>query len=636
MRWGQALLGSFLFVATAARSAAPVQTLTLVNAETPVVDGLSYWVDPSATSTIDEMLAAPERFQPLSSKQPAFGYSRGALWLRLEVRNDTAETEWALGLSDMTLSFVDVWSINAMGGIQHLRSGDEVASHERPLRVRGAVFPISFPTAASKVFYLRLESRNNFSASLFLEPREAFLTDRAWNLAGISFAYGLIFALALLSLGTFAFTRDWHSLGLFGLTLVYAVAISTSDGISSWVLAGTRIGGAAKYLNYMMTLVFIGALILLYSFHHLDTAMPRASRLVLALIAAITLLSPLTISDWFVEAGLAFDILAVIISVLILTISLFSLREGFTPASWFSLAWVVFIAAGALSLAHGYGLLPRTLLTTYPLHLLAPLQTAILSIAISSRFRLAAHERDQARAASRRFEDRAADLRNLLHVLSHDLSTPMTVILGLTQTRLKTLQDQGEKQFLSRILEAANTGRDIMRTVRELESITLGSNHTPPEKVKLASVVDTACASARERLEAKHIQLVRHDDDDLSIQADPTLVTHTIIGNLLSNAIKFTPEGGTITVRIWSCEQAACLSVQDTGRGMSAEMIHSLFTLGHRQTRLGTAGEKGTGFGLLLVKAYVEKLGGRIQVSSTEMSDTSQNHGTTFTVRFPL
>jgi signal transduction histidine kinase len=101
-----------------------------------------------------------------------------------------------------------------------------------------------------------------------------------------------------------------------------------------------------------------------------------------------------------------------------------------------------------------------------------------------------------------------------------------------------------------------------------------------------------------------------------------------VLRNLVSNAVKFTLPAGTITIAANRRGDFVEIEITDTGVGMPPNKISGLFKLDQRFSTIGTAGEPGSGFGLLLCRDLVERLGGELTVSS------AVNHGTTF--RFAL
>lgn len=101
------------------------------------------------------------------------------------------------------------------------------------------------------------------------------------------------------------------------------------------------------------------------------------------------------------------------------------------------------------------------------------------------------------------------------------------------------------------------------------------------------------------------------------------------IRNLVSNAIKFTNDGGTITVGCKINADKAEVFVKDTGVGITFEDQEKLFKIEKQFSTEGTKNEKGTGFGLLLSKEFVEKNEGTISVKS------EKDKGSTFTITLP-
>ena len=93
----------------------------------------------------------------------------------------------------------------------------------------------------------------------------------------------------------------------------------------------------------------------------------------------------------------------------------------------------------------------------------------------------------------------------------------------------------------------------------------------------------------------------------------------TIIRNLIFNAIKFTPTGGKITISARAGDNNNIeISIKDSGIGMSPILIDNLFKLDIQTNRIGTEGEKSSGLGLILCKAFIDKHSGNIWAESEE------------------
>ena len=101
----------------------------------------------------------------------------------------------------------------------------------------------------------------------------------------------------------------------------------------------------------------------------------------------------------------------------------------------------------------------------------------------------------------------------------------------------------------------------------------------------------------------------------INIFADIDML-ETVMRNLVSNAIKFTNTGGTINIKAEQTDTNVTISVSDNGIGIEPDDIKKLFDISEVVTTKGTAGETGTGLGLLLCKDFVEKHGGKIWIES--------------------
>ena len=115
----------------------------------------------------------------------------------------------------------------------------------------------------------------------------------------------------------------------------------------------------------------------------------------------------------------------------------------------------------------------------------------------------------------------------------------------------------------------------------------------------------------------------------ISVFADENMIS-SVLHNLISNAIKFSYPGSEIRIASEHAEKYVTISVIDTGVGLTAETRDKIFRYDHHFLGKGTAGESGTGLGLILCKDFVEKNGGTIRVES------EPGKGSTFSFTVPL
>jgi signal transduction histidine kinase len=147
-------------------------------------------------------------------------------------------------------------------------------------------------------------------------------------------------------------------------------------------------------------------------------------------------------------------------------------------------------------------------------------------------------------------------------------------------------------------------------------------------RTDLAEVAADAVEDMRPEAARKQITLTLSASTIPSV-ADPARISQ-LLANLISNALKFTPRGGSVRVEAGTEREAAVLTVTDTGTGIPAADLKSIFERFFRSKAATQQAIPGTGLGLTITKAIVDAHGGTIAVDSTE------GHGSTFRVRLPL
>ena len=251
-----------------------------------------------------------------------------------------------------------------------------------------------------------------------------------------------------------------------------------------------------------------------------------------------------------------------------------------------------------------------------------------------------AFERDQeqlARIEAAKLEaDRANEAKStFLASMSHDLRTPLNGVLGFTGLALKE-PDPGKKQeYLEKIDSSGRLLLDLVNDTLELSRIESGKAEPEPEAVMPNDLIPAVVTALRPSAELKRISLLADFDEDADtpVWCD-RLKVQKIALNLLSNAIKYTPEGGTVRVRVaFSPEHAQngwTLRVEDNGIGMSEEFMERMFEPFAQEKRSESLKTPGTGLGLAIVKRYVDLLGGTIRAES------KLHRGTSWLVELPI
>jgi Signal transduction histidine kinase len=203
----------------------------------------------------------------------------------------------------------------------------------------------------------------------------------------------------------------------------------------------------------------------------------------------------------------------------------------------------------------------------------------------------------------------------LFSVISHDLKAPLYALRNLFRgVQQYDVPAEDVKRFIPEVVKDLNYTTALMENLLIWVKSQMQINTMKPQLLEVTELIKEASDLLRLQAQAKEINVNFEMKLPVFIYADKDMIS-LVIRNLLSNAIKFTPEKGTISIGIIQNHSNVEIFVQDTGVGMSKEVIEKLFGDNFYTTR-GTANETGTGLGLMLCKDFLIKNGGNLHISS--------------------
>lgn len=213
------------------------------------------------------------------------------------------------------------------------------------------------------------------------------------------------------------------------------------------------------------------------------------------------------------------------------------------------------------------------------------------------------------------------ELARLVQIVCHDISNPLMVVRFALE-RMKNLVQSGEAPVaLAEPILQARQGeqaiKGIIEDVHALEVLRNSGDALPVSAVNVNRLAREALAMFRERAVAKGVQI----DDQLPEQeilatAAPGILVRNVLANLLSNALKYSPTGTRVTLAVQRRPGQIGLSITDCGEGIPAETIAALERAEPLTSQLGTAGERGTGFGLRITRDFVVAMGGTLHFAA--------------------
>ena len=213
--------------------------------------------------------------------------------------------------------------------------------------------------------------------------------------------------------------------------------------------------------------------------------------------------------------------------------------------------------------------------------------------------------------------------------VAHELRAPIAAIESFMNSILEGYGSPEIQQLMQE--RAAQRAQELLALVDDLLNLSRIKDvklKTAKQDVSLQQILDQVLSLHGPEAERKEIILQVDCQDCPSIRADPTHIKQ-LWTNLISNAIKYTPQKGSVSVRLWIDESTLVGQVTDTGIGIAQEDLPRLFEEFYRTEQAKSFAQYGTGLGLSIVKEIVEEHGGGISV------DSELGKGTQFTFRLP-
>ena len=208
---------------------------------------------------------------------------------------------------------------------------------------------------------------------------------------------------------------------------------------------------------------------------------------------------------------------------------------------------------------------------------------------------------------------------------SHELRTPISVILAQGEYLLDIAKDEKEKELAQTIVDKSKQVSKLVSRLLLLARIDQHRQKFNKEKVDLEVIIDVAIDSMQEFASQKEILLFANVPESTIVDADESLLLSAIT-NLISNGIKYGRKSGRVLVSVSKLGERTEIIVSDNGVGISEEHIDKIWTRFYRVDDVRNDEYGSNGLGLSMVKSIIELHGGEITVKS------SLGHGTEFRI----
>jgi heavy metal sensor kinase len=214
--------------------------------------------------------------------------------------------------------------------------------------------------------------------------------------------------------------------------------------------------------------------------------------------------------------------------------------------------------------------------------------------------------------------------------ISHELRTPLAALLTTTEVALR--KPRSPQEYRDVLEDCRASGQQMSRLVERLLTLArldAGVDTMRPQPVDVAGLAEQCVALVRPLAEARGLSVCYQGTGPVQLSADPDKLRE-VLTNLLHNAIQYNRPSGRVEVSVGRHNGTLDLEVRDTGVGIAPEARKHIFERFYRADSSRTGDGMNAGLGLAIVKGYVDLMGGKITVESTE------GEGSSFRVQLPV
>ncbi|MGO1535127.1 MAG: sensor domain-containing diguanylate cyclase [Halomonas sp.] len=359
-----------------------------------------FWHADEQSVTLNDLLAQSRTFTPTHQAQDLnFGYTRGDVWLRTQVRNDSSEPQrWMVEFEYPFLDYVTLYTLRQqLRSVQ--RSGSAVPVEQRALAHRQAVFPLELAAFETVTLYTHVAASGSKMLSYNLLTPERFYTQNDRHNFWLATYFGMLLAMGLYNLLLFFGLKERIFLHYSLFVAGFGLAILAFNGIGTlmfWSFLGEN---TSRLVALGFTFASTMATLFAQSFLNTETYCPRWHQVLntfrsycwLAVIASLLLPIPAALH--------LMDVTGFMAALLLLICGSYCSFRRIPSARLFVFAWSIFLLGAGVFTLRNLGILPANFITLHGIQIGSALEMLLLSFALASRFNKLKRQKERAQAA---------------------------------------------------------------------------------------------------------------------------------------------------------------------------------------------------------------------------------------------
>lgn len=563
-------------------------------------------------------------------------------WVKFKIKKKSKNnTLWILESSNHRLNQLQVYTSDSHGIYATVESGDIFPFSSRIYQHRNFIFPLEEQDNNEKTYFVKFSSTHTTPLILVLRTH-AYLTGYSvteYFLLG--FFYGMVLIIAIYNL--FLFIRLLDKAYLYYVLYVLSVGMFAmcQDGIAFQYIWPEHPEWNENSVPVALYSMICWLLLYTKSFLSTKAKLPRINKVINGYIIFRTVLFLLTLSVFpalktYILIDLAPYAIAYITAII-------SLKNGSKPSRFFVIGFTVLFIGFLITSLRLLRIIPTNVITLYAMNIAALLEMLLLSMALAERIKQLlqketvkeqinrelenkVRERTQAILLQKNIiEEKAKELDTFIYKASHDIKGPLRSIMGLASLGKKD-KEENSKQYFDHILKSSIRLDSIVKDLLEITQINRGKVRIAP--LDLSEMINEIKQSFQFLPDFDKIRIETRLYGSSLINSERTTL-YSIFQNLIENAIKYRKPDAPDSFLIIDIKVNAELTeiyFIDNGRGIAKEYQERVFEMFFK---LYEDVKNSTGLGLYIVKISVQRLGGKIELISTE------GKGTTFHITLP-
>lgn len=553
--------------------------------------------DKSASLSLSRVMLMPDSFSLNRESVINAGSTSASMWIKLKLHNETSH-EWFIDIGEPYIDYIDLYSLDAAGKVEHIKSGLRRKFDSSSIRVNHFILPLNIKPDEEKTYYIKARSYTVLKLPLVISTiQDHFeMNHREDIINGIYF--GLVLSLSLYNLFVFLLLRD-------RTYLFYVLYINFLGATITWVR-----GYSPEFMNVLppninhgnvyAALTFMFLTLFTHSFLNLQKFAPGHTRLraIAFMISAATIITTIT--------GLYYISFLLVVFIVLINlpyITFFGLKaylRQFKPAAYYLLGFACFTIGDMFFILSENAMIQSSVLGDYSLQIGSSLEAIILSFALANKLNMYKKEKEksQANALAMATEFSKALIKTQeveRKRIAGELHDSVGQSLSLIKNRINIIKKSraGESS-----LDELNDV--VTNAIQEVRSITYALR---PFQLDLLGLTQSLKSLTEDVSESTEIKFqVKIDNIDESFTKEDEINVFRIVQECLSNICRHS-EATEAKVEIRNPSGKILIHIEDNGVGLSARV-------------------NGHGYGLIGIRERVSILKGTMNILSNQPSGT--------------